>query len=337
LALPASSTPADAKPSLPSPAEAADLVRRAEKCFPDPTCTEDADSLYRRADDAGSPDVSCIRFYYGIGVSVDLARARACFDRQSTANPPSKSSSPDLDLLYLAAMLIDGQGGPADPTRATALLGGAFADISVTSLLDEVDKRSKPSTSRAPLDFCKDIGGTTLSIGQCTAVERDRVESERVRVDRLILPKLDAEGQKRAIAAREAWSAFSEKEGDVYGDKYRGGSLSSSANVGHRNALEKARADAMGRFFAYKPASGADPDAAERALDKAYHATCDTDAQRKNLCAAARRAFGTYRSAEIALYTHVHGGALGEREVVRDVKATLAANYQKDLEDVNQP
>jgi uncharacterized protein YecT (DUF1311 family) len=320
-----------------SPADAKALLARADRCLADPACTDDAAALYRRADDAGAPGVSCFRFYHGIGVTQDLPRARACFERQVAAGPSCEGSSPDLDRLYLAAMLVDAQGGAADAARAEALFAGCFQDVSVQSVLEQVPKRRRPDPGRAPLDFCGDIGGTTLSIGQCLAVEQDRLAAQQVRVDRLLFPKLDAEGKRLAVKAREAWSAFASKEGDVRGDTYRGGSFQSNAAVGHESALQKQRAEAMAHFFEYTPSAGADPRKAERDLDAAYQSACGSDAQRGKVCAAARRAWTAYRDAEVALYVHAHGASSTAKDVTRDVQTTLAGRYQADLEAVTRP
>jgi uncharacterized protein YecT (DUF1311 family) len=320
-----------------SPAEAAVLLARAEKCLADATCTEDANALYRRADDGGAKGLSCFRFYYGLGIAKDLPRARACFERK-VAGERCGDSSPDLDLdrLFLATMLIDAQGGPADPARVEPLFAGCSDDSAVSGVLAEVPKRSRPDPGREPLDFCKDVAESTLRIGQCIGVDRVRVAAERVRVERLLFPRLDRESRRLAAKARDAWTDFAQKEGHVYSDMYRGGTMSSIAGAGHRNELEKRRAAALARFFDYKPSGGADPAKAERDLDKAYHEACSSDAERTKLCTAARKAWTAYRDAEAALYLRVHG-ALGEKQVAADVKATLARQYQADLEDVIRP
>jgi hypothetical protein len=99
-----------------TPVDGAALLAQAEKCLADPACDDaTADALYRNADDAGAK-VDCFRFYYGIGVAKDPARARACFERQVQPGG-CEGSSPTLDRAYLATMLLDGQGGPAAPGR----------------------------------------------------------------------------------------------------------------------------------------------------------------------------------------------------------------------------
>jgi uncharacterized protein YecT (DUF1311 family) len=320
-----------------SPAEAAALLAHAEKCLTDATCTEDGEALFKRADDAGAAGISCFRFYHGIGVAQDLPRARACFERQVAAAPACGGSSPDLERVILAAMLIDAQGGPADPARAEALFTGCFKDAAVSGVLEEIPKRSQPDPARATLDFCNDIGGTTYSIGQCHVVDRARVADQRLRVDRALFPRLDAAGRQLAVKAREAWSVFADKQGALHGDKYRGGSLQSNAWASKENELQKKRAEAAAHLFDYKLSAGADPAAAARDLEKAYRESCNQDADRKKLCATARKAWTAYRDAEIALYVRALGATLGEKELTRDLTTTLTRAYAADLEDVIRP
>src|SRR5262249_40875745 len=155
-------------------------------------CSEDANALYRSADDGGAKGLSCFRFYYGLGIARDLPRARACFERAVAGERCPGGSSPDLDRLFLAVMLIDAQGGPANPGGVEPLFAGCSPDAALRGVLEELPKRSRPDRGREPLDFCRDVGGTTLSMGQCVGVDRDRVAAERVRVDRLLFARLDA-------------------------------------------------------------------------------------------------------------------------------------------------
>ncbi|MFT3773340.1 MAG: lysozyme inhibitor LprI family protein [Minicystis sp.] len=324
------------QPTL-SPTEAANLVATAEKCFADPRCDPaPAEDMYRRAADAGAKDVNCYQFYYGLDVHQDLPRARACFER-TVAATKCDGSSPDLDRAYLAAMLIDAQGGPADPTRAMALFTGCYTDMTVQGLAEEAGKRAGLAPDRTLLDFCKDIGGTTITMRQCSSVDGLKVEAMNRRVKRELSTKLDDTGRVLEAKARAAWSAFADKQGQAYGDKYRGGTLQSGAWADHRNALERQRIEALLHLFEYKLSPGADPALADRDLEKTYREASDGDAEHKKLLGAARKAWTAYRDAEVAFYLHVFGEKLGKREVERDVKATLAKKYQADLEDIIRP
>jgi uncharacterized protein YecT (DUF1311 family) len=325
----ASAAPPAAAPS------AAELLARAEKCIEDPTCSEDAPALYRQADDANAPGLSCFRFYYGIGIEPDAARARSCFERHVVPSGCG-NSSPDLERLYLGTMLIDAQGGPADADRARRLFDGCFADIAVTGVLAEIPKHKTLDPKRKPLDFCRDIGGTTLSMGECASIGRDRAAAESAHAERAMFQKLDPPGKELAAKAREAFRAYSNKQSELFSDKYRGGTLRNNTWATHENMLQKARSKALERFSAYKPDATADPAKAERDLDQAYANVCKSDEERKKLCAASRQAWTTYRDAEAALYAHVHGAAFGADPVTRDVHAALTRKLQADLVDMTK-
>ncbi|APR83412.1 Hypothetical protein A7982_08761 [Minicystis rosea] len=334
----APSATASAALPAPSPAEAAKLLADAERCFADPSCDPaQAEAMYRRADDGGAPGVSCYQFYYGMDVHKDLPRARACFERVVAAQSGCHGSSPDLDRAYLAAMLIDAQGGPADPARATALFADCYADATVIGLSSEATQRAALAPDRTPLDFCEHVGGTTITIGQCAVLAGAKAKALGRRVDRELATKLDAESKRLAGKAREAWSKFADKQAEAVADRYRGGSIQSNAWKSAQNALEEKRIQALSHLFEYKPSPSADPAQAERDMEKAYREASDGDAQHKRLLGAARKAWTAYRDAEIAFYVQVFGDKLGKREVERDLKTTLTKQYQAELEDMQRP
>lgn len=315
-----------------SPAEAKALLAAADKCLKDAACDPaKADALYRDADDAGA-EVSCFRFYYGIGVTQDLPRARACFERQAAAEP-CKGNSPLLVQAYLATMLVDGQGGPAEPARVKSVFADCYKDATAQALEEEADKRTLPS----PLDFCDKIGGTTITIGECHTLEGMRIEDLKRRVDRDVVAKLDPKGKQLADKARALHAKYADKEGEAGADKYRGGSIHSNAWKRRENELENQRVARLAHLFDYKLTPGADPAEAEKDLEKAYKEALDGDAQHKKVFADARRAWTAYRDAEIALYVHALGDKLGKREVETDVKAMLTREYTKELEDAIRP
>jgi uncharacterized protein YecT (DUF1311 family) len=319
-----------------TPADATALLQRATKCIEDPSCADDGAALFREAYEAHAKDVSCFRFYYGIGVPKDVTLARACFERE-VALDKCDGSSPDLDRLYLAAMRIDGVGGPAQPTTVEPLFTGCFHDVGVTGLLAEIAKRSHPDPKRVPIDFCEMIGGTTMTMGACLGLQHDRVVADRARVERQLFVTLGAEGKPLLVAASDAWSRFADKEGMVRGDVYRGGTMSSNASFGHEIELEKQRLEALAHFAEYKPNASANHGRAERDLSAAYRRACETDGERKKLCVDAKQAWSTYREAEVALYAHAFGGSTAAPDVTRDVRTTTTTRYAADLAEIMKP
>jgi uncharacterized protein YecT (DUF1311 family) len=340
LAPSGTSAPAAATPRLKaSPAEASALRKRADACLEDPTCSDDGAALYRAADDAGATDIYCFRFYYAAGMPEDLPRARACFEREVASEPRGCNGSPGLERAYLAAMLIDGQGGAADPKRAEELLGECFRDATVSGLEAEIAKRNPDPWpgARARLDFCTDIGGTTFTMGRCSMMEHDRILLERASIERALLAKLDREAWRLEVKAREAWTSFAVAQAEAYGDGYRGGSIHSLVVMNFQTLLERRRMNALKGFFDYKPNAVIQVAEAEKNLEKAYATACGKDAERRKLCVAARKAFAVYRDAEVALHVHVHGAAYGDRTVALDMKVVTTQGYANDLEDFDKP
>jgi hypothetical protein len=332
----ASSPPAasSAPPSASAVAAAGrELLAQARRCVADPQCPPgEAEALYRRADDAGATGVSCFAFYYGIGIAPDLPRARACFDRKARLETACGGAPAGLDRLYLAAMLIDGQGGDADATRARELLVDCFADLGADGISQEARRRATQDATRPPLDFCRDIGGTSLTVGECRGIDRDRAAAARRRVERVLGPRLDAQGKALADRARDLYSAFARLEAEAFSDKHRGGVGRSNAQDAHENAVEQQRLDALARLD--DPRVTGDPLEAGRGLHNAYRAASKGDADHQRLYAAAREAWKAYRAAEVALYAHLFPA---DPEVRRDVGAALDRRYQALLEEAVLP
>lgn len=170
-----SAAPIALPPAVPiDPVKAHESDLAAMRCLYDPTCAlADAERLLALAADQGSTE-SCELLYRGGPFAKDWPRARTCFERRMAAGPGCQGSSPSADRLTLATMYLDGQGGPKAPGRAPALFQGCYEDVSATWLTDEIAKRPEGSP---PLDFCTDVGGTTLTMNECalTDVELSRL------------------------------------------------------------------------------------------------------------------------------------------------------------------
>lgn len=157
------------------PARAKDEQTRAMGCLKDPTCSlAEAEKLFVSALDHGSTD-SCELFYRGAILTKDWPRARACFERRFQA-ASCDGSSPSADRLTLATMYLDGQGGPKAPERAGALFVNCYEDVSAKWLQDEIAGRPEGGP---PVDFCRDVGGTTLTMNECSSASLDEAHLER--------------------------------------------------------------------------------------------------------------------------------------------------------------
>lgn len=336
----ASAAPSDPAPSVGAPPiQGNDLVKKAERCLDDPRCSlEDAARLFLQADDARATDMDCFRFYYGVGVPMDLPRARACFERSVSAEKGYSGSSPSLERLFLGSMLVDGQGGPRETERGKGLFVDCFEDGSVTWLRQEADQRSVGADpSRDPLDFCDDIGGTTLSMRRCGSLELNKAAFEAQKAMKTLAPRLDAEGIVLATKAAAAWSKVAEKDADEWSDTYRNGSMRSLIYVGRQAGREHDRAKALRSLFDYAPGQD-DPSIADKDLDREYRAAlASRDAEGKKLLVAAQAAWRTYRTAEVALYGRALGKQHDEAAVARDITARLTRARIAALTEPREP
>lgn len=334
----ASTSAAAAGPSaeaLPPGVTGVSLAQKAETCWASPTCPlDEATALFHQADRAGATPMNCFRFYYAMGVPASPDRARRCFERMVKEEKGCGKESPSFERTYLAAMLLDGQGGPAALDRSKELLKDCLDDMSVTGLREEITKREAGDKPGKPLDFCEDIGGTTLSMRWCAALDEARGEFEEHKLMKALGAKLDADGLVLAKKAAAAWLDYADKDAYYATDMYRNGSLRPQLTTGRRAAREKERRDALQMIFEYTLGSD-DPAEAEKALDKEVRAAAAaaTDAESRKLLADAQSAWRAYRAAEVAFYRRALGKKLGEREVERDLRARLARARIVNLKD----
>jgi hypothetical protein len=291
------------------------LADRAEACFADPACPLDrASADLTMAADRGA-DVDCFRFHDGIGVAADAPRARACFARK-LGRETCEGSSPELARLVWATMMIEGRGGPPDRAGAEAALAGCFADVSVEAVL--------ALKAGGTTDFCRDIGGTTLAMSECNAIDRARADFAWQRWRKSIEPALDAERRARLRAADAAFARYVEAESARAGDAFRGGTLANLAYGGVGGDLWAARAAALGDGGL--PAATNDDVrrvelAAKQGSTVLRH---DLDAEGAALLDASDAAFVAYLDAEIdAALARGQAGAPLRARLLRDRVARL--------------
>ncbi|MFO0613803.1 MAG: hypothetical protein U0414_14520 [Polyangiaceae bacterium] len=185
------------------PAKAEQDEREASACLADPRCAlDEARRLYAEALDRGSV-ASCELFYRGVVVEKDWLRARACFERRFSLGAGCEGDSPSLDRMTLATMLLDGQGGPKAPPRVGALLRGCYEDVSREELERTV---AALPTDHAPVDFCHDVGGTTLTMNDCALEDLNQARIERSLARKVLGARLDAS----VLVAEEALAAMLE-------------------------------------------------------------------------------------------------------------------------------
>jgi hypothetical protein len=153
---------------------------------------------------------ACFRLYYGAGVKRDLARARACFEKevpQRTCNEPPFH----LDRLYLAVMYLDAQGGAADPGKAGGLLSECFNDADIAELRRRIAARkSAPPDQAGKLDFCGSLAGTTAAGMSCSVLASLRIDTALDVLEKSVLARLDPPGRELYRKWKDAGDKFAE-------------------------------------------------------------------------------------------------------------------------------
>ena len=247
------------------------------------------------ADDAGAAPLDCFRFFYGTGVARDRARARACFAR-TTRGATCDGSSPDLDRLYLATMQIDGQGGAVDVAAAEATLAGCFEDVSVSGV-----REAKRARVDAPIDFCRDIGGTTFSMLACSASDRGRATFAYQRYLKNVHRSLSERALVSLRQADGAYEAFALADASRAGDESRGGSLENMTFSATQTSLLEQRVARLDALESSTPTAPVDLAALELELRERTAATRSAlDAEGAQLFDRAEAAFREYVAKEIA-------------------------------------
>lgn len=302
--------------------------RQAEQCVEDLACpAAEAERLFLAAADAPNDFFDCSRFLDGVGVKKDPVRGRACFER-TAGKEKCDGSSPDPAMGELASLRIDGTGGPRDIAGARKLLENCFEDVTVQALRERADLvAANPSTP--PVDFCKDIGGTTLVGNECTGRTTQHERDRSNLLAKTIAAGLDEKGRPLFRAASKAFSEYVSREAALILFQYAGGSIRYILSAGRSIELEQEHgADlvAFGTFNA--PTVSAEELAqAEAARAKACVDTTPADsptddAELREQAKSTRQAFvedqrawAAYRDAEVVFYTHVYGKAQGASKV----------------------
>jgi hypothetical protein len=243
------------------------------------------------------------------GASEDPKVFRACVERLVSAEPPCEDGgSPDLAMLELAVVLVDGSGGTTDIPRARKLLAACYRDVAVDTVLTHADdKESDPRTP--PMETCDDFAQTTLSSTACL-VEHVQNEKAWLRVVRrslgpVVRPVFDA-----ASVAAEAWER---KLGEIDYARFGGGTMRGTAMESRIFTAMKTRHLRLDRIHERtggEPPSGEDRASARDELSRAKRAiTDDAEPEVVSALEAEENAWIAYRDAEASLYDTLYPGA----------------------------
>ena len=341
--------PLKLEPSAPTPALVIDAgaspgaFRQGEQCLDDVACAAaEAERLFIAGDDAHEEFIDCTRFLDGTGVKTDLVRGRDCLER-AVGNRSCDGASPFMDQGELVCLRLDGIGGRRDITGARKLLEGCFADITTDGLRDRVE-RVAANPSAPPIDFCKDIPGTTFVANDCLSRALRGEHDHASLLAKKIFNGLDERGRPLLRAATKAFAAYLDAEGEVTLAVFEGGSARIIFLLDRKHALEAMRAGALEAWSSFvAPVVAVDDVARARHESKDTSPTPDDPASAehflrvKKASADAENAWRRYRDAEIALYTHTFGKAQGEARVRDAVTVMLATERAKALKSSDEP
>jgi uncharacterized protein YecT (DUF1311 family) len=250
---------------------------------------------------------ACFRLYYGAGVKRDLARARACFEKevpQRTCNEPPFH----LDRLYLAVMYLDAQGGAADPGKAGGLLSECFNDADIAELRRRIAARkSAPPDQAGKLDFCGSLAGTTAAGMSCSVLASLRIDTALDVLEKSVLARLDPPGRELYRKWKDAGDKFAEADAAAIFESTSPGPLAPAASNDRVNEVHAQRVRDLRELFRYRvhPRNNAAALAeAVRALAERYRQQLERDERAKvrESRLRAQEAWIAYRDATPAFY-----------------------------------
>jgi uncharacterized protein YecT (DUF1311 family) len=199
----------------------------------------------------------------------------------------------------------------------------------VTSLRDRMQAPSQQPAPDSSYDFCKDNGGTTLTVNDCVALAGKRAEFERQQLAKVQCASLPDAARPLYGNAADAWTRFAAADAWLIHDTERGGTIRTAATMHSQQIREEERQKRIAKLLDYRPkpsaneaalhAAEADLDAARAAMAKAA-----TDGEQRTMIKDAEDTWVVYRDAEIALYVAAFGARFGTGTVSDDVGITLA-------------
>jgi hypothetical protein len=298
--------------------------KQAEDCLAQPTCSAaDAARLFVAASDAHDPDLDCFRFLDGAGVPRDLVRARACLERRAP-ELDCGGSSMSLETGELALMRIDAIGGRSDGAGGRAIVEGCFDDVSRQAILEHAAAKERdPKTPR--VDFCKDIGGTTVTAEECEGRNGTNTETARDLEAKGVVASLDAAGRDLFARSDKAFRDYVSAVGEYVYEVYIDGTIRGGMSLAAQSKLEAERVSELAAFgqFVAKDTTPQDVEAASRARTVAFHRVNPGNAAEKAALARTEQTWEVYRDAELALYEHAFGPTQGTERVEAALRVRL--------------
>jgi Lysozyme inhibitor LprI len=312
-------------------AAATSASQSAEDCLATPTCPAgEAARRFVAASDASDPDLDCFRFLDGAGTRRDWTRARGCLERQAPSLA-CDGSSMGLGVAELALMRIDGRGGKTDEVGARALVDGCFDDDTRSSILDHAAARDR-DPKVPPVDFCKDIGGTTLTTNECVSRHSKNEETARQLAAKAVVGGFDDAGKDLFASSEKDYDAYVTARGAYVYEVYIDGTIRNAMALDTEAKLRASRTRDLAELprFVARDTPGGAIEAARRAAAAALaHASAATPAE-KDALQKTQRTWEAYRDAELALYEHVFGPKQGADRVHDALLVRLESRRARD-------
>ena len=250
---------------------------------------------------------ACFRLYYGAGVNRDLARARACFEKEVPQRACNQTPF-HLDRLYLAVMYLDAQGGAADPGKARALLSDCFNDADIAEIRRRTAAReSAPPEPAGKLDFCASLVRTTGAGMSCSALASLRIDTALEALEKSVLARLGPPGRELYRKWKLAGDKFAQADAAAIFDSISPGTLAPAASNDRVNEIHAQRVRDLQELFRYQPNPKNNAAAlaeAARTFEERYRQQIERDNRAKVTASAerAREAWVAYRDATPAFY-----------------------------------
>jgi hypothetical protein len=249
---------------------------------------------------------ACFRLYYGAGPTRDLARARACFEKEVPQRACNESPF-HLDRLYLAVMYVDGQGGAADLDKARALLSECFDDADIAEIRQRMAAReSAPPGHAGKLDFCGSLAGTTRAGMSCSLLASLRIDTALGEMEKSVLARLDPPGRELYRKWKVAGDKFAQADAAAIFESISPGTLAPAAANDRVNEVHAQQVRDLQELFRYRlhPKNNAALAEAVRALREHYGQQLERDqrARVRETAERAQQAWMAYRDAAPPFY-----------------------------------
>ncbi len=228
-------------------------------------------------------------------------------------------------------MRIDGVGGKADAQGARALLACCFDDATRQAILEHAaSKYRDPRTPSA--NFCKDIGGTTVTTTECMARDNVNLDTARELEAKAVVADLDDTGKDLFAASEAAYADYAAAMGRFDYEVHVQGTKRGIMLLGTEARLKASRVKDLVELprFVAKKTSSKEVEIARLSSAVALARVSTSTAAEKAALQKTEQTWTVYRDAEVALYEHVFGSTQGANRVRASLLVRLESRRAKE-------